>query len=107
MGLDMDFFSVRKGSNDTSCENPSYNHIQYFRKHSDLNGWLQDKWLETQPEGTDPGDFDCTDFQITQEILDEMKKLCDDKYRKHYQGFFWGESSDDQWELTKQLCDTI
>ena len=95
MGLDMFF-----------CDD-SGNEIQYFRKHSDLHGWLQDEWLKTQPKDTDPDEFNCTDFPITQEILDGMKELCEQDEHEHYSGFFWGESKDSDWEETKELCKNI
>ena len=94
MGLDM-YFEDKNG-----------NEICYFRKHSDLHGWLQERWLEANPD-KQPDDFNCTKFPITQDILDGMKELCNQTEHEHYSGFFWGESSKEDWEETKQLCDDI
>jgi hypothetical protein len=103
MGLDMFFIKVPHG------ENPDYeaSRIKYFRKHSDLHGWLQEQWLKTQPEGTNPENFNCKYFLITQDVLDGMKSLCAKSRKKKYRGLFWGSSCKEDWDETKELCDVI
>lgn len=99
MGLDMHFKSVSNGISEEIC---------YFRKHADLNGFLQELWLEKHPDKS-PDDFNCTDFRITKEILNKLKKFVNtpDNSRKTYCGFFWGQSDSDKWERTRELLEEI
>lgn len=91
MGLDMYFFS----KNDP--ENP----IAYFRKHADLHGYISELWAKET--GRDPGEFNCEDFQITKEVLEDLEKFVYGRHDKHWHGFFWGESDDDKWDETKDV----
>lgn len=78
--------------------------IQYFRKHSDLHGWLTEKWLEKHPE---EDNFNCLYLEITPELLAEMTEYANQIDHERYQGFFWGESYPEDWEDTRKLCERI
>ena len=102
MGLDMYFISVPKGE-DPEASNARHT-IKYFRKHSDLHGWLEERWLESHPE-KNGFDFNCVFMQITPEILEGIKKLCTSpELREKYCGFFWGASEEDDWAETFSMC---
>ena len=94
MGLDMYFNARNKdGKQDET--------IYYFRKHSDLNGWLQDKWLE-EDYTRDPEDFNCDMLQITEDIVNELEEYINNGKFERYSGFFWGQSTLYDWEETKE-----
>ena len=93
MGLDMSFLDANE------------NEIFYFRKHSDLHGWLRDQWLklkENQDKTSD--DFNCVNFKIDIKLLDKMEKYAKKKTHTEYRGFFWGASDQDDWDRTVNEC---
>ena len=98
MGLDMDFYAVPKDEDPKECEHKI--HIKYFRKHSDLHGWLRNYWHSEKA-------FNCVFLQITAEILEDLKKYLRRKNKTRYEGFFWGQSTKEQWDETKALVKEI
>ena len=81
--------------------------LAYFRKHCDLHGWLTDKWHEKHPE-TVGTDFNTTYMEITPELLKEMTAYARKKHPySEYNGFFWGDSTPDDWKETRKLCKEI
>lgn len=100
MGLDMDFYKVNG--------NGEKEHLHYFRKHSDLHGVLQDCWLEKNP-GKSGDDFNCMEFEVT---LHEVKRVIDFMETQrgtgaHYSGFFWGRSTEEDWQETVELLKEV
>jgi hypothetical protein len=100
MGLDMDFYKVNG--------NGEKEHLHYFRKHSDLNGILQECWMEKNP-GKGGDDFNCSEFEITNSEVERVVAFMESRYEedKHYSGFFWGRSSEEDWEETEDLMVVI
>lgn len=94
MGLDM-FFVDGSG-----------NEIKYFRKHADLHGFLSELWCAKNPDKTS-WDFNCKKLRITKDILRKLRKFVDGPHDEHYTGFFWGHSTNEDWEETKVLLDDI
>jgi hypothetical protein len=95
MGLDMYFFEVPAGKSPKKVRNE----IQYFRKHADLHGWLVEK--------SGKKELNCEFMEITPEICKELQRYCTEPGKKHYSGFFWGESQDYQWEDTVEMLNRI
>ena len=100
MGLDMDFYKVNG--------NGEKEHLHYFRKHSDLNGILQECWKEKNPS-KDSDDFNCSEFEITNAEVERVEAFMESRHEddKHYSGFFWGGSSEEDWEETEDLMVVI
>lgn len=113
MGLDMYFYKV----NNVKCPHCGHEvfddiellenkdnitELCYFRKHSDLHGMLAEIWVSKNPE-MKPDDFNCAYLQIDNDIVNRIEKECNksEKNRKHYTGFFWGESNEYDWNETK------
>lgn len=73
--------------------------VAYFRKHSDLHGYLGDKFLYPRE-----GDDNCIYISLEKEDVCDIVKLAKNNLRgetsKKYQGFFWGESDREDWEET-------
>lgn len=106
MGLDMYFYRVPKGK---GPETDSKKEIQYFRKHSDLHGWLEEEWRKASEANRNAewNAFNCVYLEITPEILMRLKDYMTNPNKKHYEGFFWGESHDSDWEETRDLISRI
>lgn len=92
MGLDMYFYCSDAG-------NSLREEIAYFRKHSDLHGWLEDLWKEKGNEGP----CNCEELPLTEEDLRRMRDFAELPVHPKRTGFFWGESRDEQWEATRKL----
>lgn len=94
MGLDMNFYARKNEEN---------NGYFYFRKHAMLHEFLMKEWCRLH-ENEDITDFNCIEFEITEEIFLKMKDFCENhpNKREHYTNeLFWGESTEEDWENTK------
>lgn len=99
MGLDMDFYKVNT--------NGEKEHLHYFRKHSDLHGVIQECWLEKNPD-MDGEDFNCVEFEITMNEVDRINDFMANRHtNKHYTGFFWGQSNEEDWKETIPVLEEI
>ena len=82
-------------------EGLDYTEIAYWRKHSDLNGYMEELYYE---KGGD-GDFNCVPLYLSKEdveqIIDDHKKHLDpedDFTIGEARGFFWGATEKEDWE---------
>lgn len=96
MGLDMYFFT-QKPDCDPHCPKEE---IAYFRKHSDLHGWMDEEWRKLYGDDID---FNCEYLEITEDMLKRLSDYLKLPEKKHYKGFFWGTSTDEDWKETKKL----
>lgn len=83
MGLDMYFMNGNE-------------EIYYYRKHADLNGLLEKIWKKDHTEN-----FNCSDMEITDDVVKKIEEVVNSSEQKKYTGFFWGESTKEQWADTK------
>ena len=66
-----------------------YDDINYWRKHPNLQGWMQK--LYEKKGGQNP-DFNCSPVVLTQEDIDNLAKDILDNNLPQTSGFFFGES---------------
>lgn len=98
MGLDQYFYVVPKDFPVGELGEEDY----YYRKHADLQGKIEEIWRR---ETKSTEDFNCVNFELTPEILDELveygKSKCEEAkengYKPGYGGFFWGEGRVEEW----------
>lgn len=90
MGLDC-YGYVRKKD---KSEEPEY--FWYARKNRWIQNWMESKWRISNTDETKP--FNCVNFYMTNELLDELEKVVKDGSISEYgqAGFFFGS-----WELDK------
>lgn len=79
--------------------------IAYWRKHPNLQGWMQRLWLEkltiaAQPESEfeqvkQPTMFNGVELELTWEDLDQLEEDIRNERLPGTTGFFFGENSDD------------
>ena len=94
MGLDQ-YANARKGEPTTDDEGYTYYEdsmeLAYWRKHPNLQGFMQDLYYEKGGEG----EFNCVDVELTLEDLDALEQTLDDEALPETAGFFFGTDSSD------------
>ena len=112
MGLDMYFIAVPADQiinkiSDTKFNTvindlDAYHEIQYFRKHNQLNGWLEQLYYEKDGQG----EFNCSTMILTIQDLDRLRDDIQSDSLPDAQGFFWG-NRDITPEVKQQYMDLI
>lgn len=80
--------------------------IMYWRKHPNLQGWMENLWVEKgRPghmgdwledfEGNRYQEFNNIELELTWEDLDKLEEDIKNKKLPHTVGFFYGENSDE------------
>jgi hypothetical protein len=67
-----------------------------WRKHPNLQGWMEDLWIEKG----NSGEFNCVDLELTLGDLEALEKTLDNEALPETVGFFFGENSDDHYAET-------
>ena len=92
MGLDQ-YAMARKGESKTDEEGFEYYEdsmeLAYWRKHPNLQGWMQDLWYTKGGEG----EFNCVDLELEAEDLDLLEERLDEEALPETTGFFFGTDS--------------
>lgn len=97
MGLDQYAYAVD--------ENGDREELMYWRKHPNLQGWMEDKWRARgcpgkpeQPNSLGMSDFNCIPLELTAEDLDELEAAVSGAELPATQGFFFGDNSDEHYK---------
>ena len=64
-----------------------------WRKHPNLQGWMQELYYEKGGEG----EFNCVDVELTLEDLDALEATLDEEELPETVGFFFGSNADDHY----------
>ena len=64
-----------------------------WRKHPNLQGWMQELYYEKGGEG----EFNCVDVELTFEDLDALEATLDEEELPETVGFFFGGNADDHY----------
>ena len=64
-----------------------------WRKHPNLQGWMQELYYEKGGEG----EFNCFDVELTFEDLDALEATLDEEELPETVGFFFGSNADDHY----------
>ena len=87
--------------------------IAYWRKHPNLQGWMEQLWIEKgQPDFVSgPHEDDCRDgfngveLELTWEDIERLEQAILNKQLPYTQGFFFGNPSDDEYrEQDLKFC---
>ena len=94
MGLDQ-YGLARRGEAKTDDEGYTYYEdsmeLAYWRKHPNLQGWMEDLYHEKGGEG----EFNCVDLELTLEDLEALEESLDEEALPETAGFFFGTDSSD------------
>jgi hypothetical protein len=118
MGLDQYAYVAKKAG--TDHDDQSRRQLRYWRKHPNLQGWMERLWLEKLnvpkvasdqflEDKYPPMDFNGVELELTWEDVDRLEKdIVSGKVAKlGTQGFFFGSPSDDHYrEHDLQFCRT-
>ena len=66
--------------------------IAYWRKHPNLQGWMEQLWQKRNPE--DMSSFNGIELELTWQDIDELEKAVKKRNLPSTQGFFFGNNSD-------------
>ena len=96
MGLDQYAYcrAKKKGSYGDSRE------IAYWRKHPNLQGWMEQLWIKRNPDYNPEGNnmFNGVELELTWEDLAELERAVTHDQLPQTKGFFFGEDSDDYYK---------
>ena len=67
--------------------------LAYWRKHPNLQGWMQELYYEKGGEG----EFNCVELELTLEDLDALEATLDEEALPETAGFFFGNNADDHY----------
>ena len=94
MGLDQ-YANARRGEPQTDAEGYTYyedsKELAYWRKHPNLQGWMEELWREKGGEG----EFNCVDVELTLEDLEQLEAAIEGEELPETAGFFFGNDSSD------------
>ena len=86
--------------------------LGYWRKHSDLHGYFQEKYYELTPAEYQVESFNCEylvlDREMIYEIIDKAKQqLANQSAFEEARGFFWGSSEPEDWKDTIDIFERV
>ena len=99
MGLDQFAFAIQS--------NGSREEIAYWRKHPNLQGWMENLWeskgrpsfnQEENAGGLGLSDFNCVPVELSYEDLDDLEDAIVNDSLPATNGFFFGSDSDDYYK---------
>ena len=64
-----------------------------WRKHPNLQGWMEELWYEKGGEGQ----FNCVDLELTLDDLNALEATLDEEALPETSGFFFGDNADDHY----------
>ena len=68
--------------------------IAYWRKHPNLQGWMENLYREKGGEG----EFNCVEVELTTEDINRLEEDIKDGLLPNTQGFFFGNDADEHYE---------
>ena len=97
MGLDQYAYIASKANSE--WEDSSRQEISYWRKHPNLQGWMNNLWIEKGMPGTGNDDavFNGIELELTWDDIDKLEKDIKSGVVSNMNttGFFFGNPSDD------------
>jgi hypothetical protein len=89
MGLDMYAYKTRAPITDCGFAEPGDAvELQYWRKHPNLHGWMED--LYRRKGGA--GEFNCETVRLDPADIEALEAAVEHNRLPHTEGFFFGES---------------
>ena len=95
MGLDQYAFAIDN--------NGEKEELAYWRKHPNLQGWMESRWeMKGRPgdreEHSIMGDFNCIPLELNHDDLNDLEDAITNSELPETQGFFFGSDSDEHYK---------
>lgn len=73
--------------------------IAYWRKHPNLHGWMEQLWLQRNPDILDDSGavFNGVELELTNQDIEDLERAVRHAQLPSTAGFFFGQSSDDHY----------
>jgi hypothetical protein len=98
MGLDQYMYAAAKAG--SWNEHPTPRELGYRRKHPNLQGWMEQLWLQKNPD-IDPNNrdvlFNGVELELTWDDLEELEQAIKLKQLPETKGFFFGNAADEHY----------
>lgn len=75
---------------DSASEGYYHEKLYYWRKHSDLHGWMEELY---NAKGGQAESFNCVPVQLDEDDLDQLEYAIDNDLLPKTRGFFFGAST--------------
>lgn len=109
MGLDQYAYAAAKaGAYDEYYEDENYDkedsdstkqskprEIAYWRKHPNLQGWMEALWAKKRPDDVEHTSFNGIELELTWDDIEDLERAIKGKQLPATKGFFFGEASDE------------
>ena len=104
MGLDQYAYVANKAGSEYNDQ--SRQEIAYWRKHPNLQGWMEQLWMDKGRPGLygsgQDNEYDATfngvEVELTWDDLDQLEEDVTNGRLPHTTGFFFGSNSDDYYQ---------
>jgi hypothetical protein len=96
-GADAEYYSNEnydKDDDDPTKVSPP-REIAYWRKHPNLQGWMEHLWMEKNPGAYIQTSFNGIELELTWEDLDRLEQAVTAGSLPVTRGFFFGDGSDE------------
>lgn len=80
--------------------------IAYYRKHPDLHGWMEDRWLSQEAKSATAAEFNCVRLYLDEDDLADLRRDVKNWNLPETQGFFFGDGRPDD-ECNERYFETI
>lgn len=72
--------------------------LAYWRKHPNLQGWMEALWAKRNPEAAEITSFNGIELELTWEDLDDLEQAVKSGSLPETRGFFFGGTSDEYYK---------
>jgi hypothetical protein len=93
MGLDQYAYAAAKENSD--WDGNERVEIAYWRKHPNLQGWMEELWCSKNTDPSDDPMFNGVELELTWEDLDRLEQDIKDRKLPATKGFFFGTDADE------------
>jgi hypothetical protein len=69
--------------------------IAYWRKHPNLQGWMERLWHKKQPDAAEQTSFNGIELELTWDDIEDLERAVIHQQLPSTRGFFFGDNSDD------------
>jgi len=77
---------------------PQPRELAYWRKHPNLQGWMEALWAKRNPDAAENTSFNGIELELTWEDLEQLEQDIKEGNLPQTTGFFFGDDSDEYYK---------